>query len=136
MNEQIIFFSIFAVVWFMAVIRYFYSRRKPPKKMIAKYGQPLQHFCVLAAWKTLPIRNSRVDVLFYDDFMLICSGKKEFVLKRGFSDYRILSPFLTLRIFIHSIMEISQNGQTLQLCLSRKNEAEICDFLGISIIRN
>ena len=136
MDENVLPLFIFAVVWLVVAIFYLCSRYRLPKAMIAKYGQPLQHFCALAAWKTLPIRNSRVDVLVYGDFMIVYYRKNEFVLRRGFSAYRMLSAFFTVRLFVHSIIEISQDGKTLQICLNSKNEAIIADFLGISIIKN
>ena len=115
MQTFIIIICIFCFILAFSINDY----AKPLKKIVDKYGLPLNHFATQKAWNSLPIRGSRIDIDFYTDFLVITVEKaKEIVLKKDFKDYQIYGSFL------NSVFEIND----VQICLSNKQRKLLDDF--------
>ena len=109
----------------------------PLKRIVDKYGIPLNHFATHRGLNTLPIRGSRIDLDFFSDFLVITIQKsREIILKKDFKDYKIYDsffkiydPFLKFPIFekifnTRYILEIDD----IQICLSNKQRVILEKF--------
>ena len=118
------FLPIIIVIWITMVVLSLYNYSKPQKYIIKKYGYPIYHFSSQKCWNTLPIRGTRIDMDFFEDFVIISENNKVLmVINREFKDYHFYGSYLTL------VFEIKINEKNVQILLTRKQKRLLIEFL-------
>lgn len=105
---QIFIFITFIFIFLVALQINIYS--KPRKSIIDKYGKPLKHFTGNRSLNGLRVHGDRIDIDFYQDFVVIKENVRETVLKKDFKDYKFYCSIFNPTIEIGNLqIGISRN---------------------------
>lgn len=113
------------VLWTIAFCAMVYLYRKPKKKIVQKYGIPLFHFSGMECINTIPMRQTKIDMDFYSEFIVISESDKEYILDKKFEDFKFHGSYFTL------VFEFKINGKVKQMLLTRKQKKLLYDFFDI-----
>lgn len=110
--------------WFFTVCLLIFLRSFPSSKIVKKFGKPYAHFTTQPCWNSIPIRNGKhVDMDFYPEFVVVSSGKKEFIFDRSFKDYCFLGSYFVF------VLQIDAPDFKMQISITRKQKKLLMDFL-------
>ena len=118
-------FILVIVLWTIAFCAMVYLYRKPKKKIVQKYGIPLFHFSGMECINTIPMRQTKIDMDFYSEFIVISESGKEYILDKKFEDFKFHGSYFTL------VFEFKINGKVKQMLLTRKQKKLLYDFFDI-----
>ena len=104
-------FVVFALILYATIIiLYAINCSRPRKSIIDKYGKPIKHFTGQRSWNGLRTHRGRIDIDFYQDFVVIKENVRETVLKKDFKDYKFYCSIFNPTIEIGNLqIGISRN---------------------------
>lgn len=118
---------IFVFIFIFMVIFILCSSSKPNPEIVKKYGVPNAFFTNQKGYKTLAIRGQWLKVHFYDNFVIVTDGDKEYVLSKNFKDYKFYNSS-----FVSPVFGFIVDGSEVQVLLSKEQRRMLEDFFCIA----